>query len=191
MHKTMAWITRSLLLTLLVTGAGCGGGGDHAAGGVSTAALAAPAALVATGGINKVTLTWDPVPGATYYNIYWSADPGVGKATGTRITTLASPYEQQGLTVSQTYYYVVTAVNDAGESAASSQAATVVSSDGAALYQSYCANCHGPLTSTSIKDGMPDNIRAAIAADRGGMAWLGNLLTSEQIDLIAERLPCH
>ena len=29
-----------------------------------------------------MTLTWDPVPGATSYNVYWSTSPGVTIADG-------------------------------------------------------------------------------------------------------------
>jgi len=193
MRRTLEKVGAALFIVATLVAAGCGSGG---AGGSTVAApaaalLAAPSALVATGGINKVTLSWDQVAGADYYNIYWSTNPGVTKSTGYKITTATTPYLQSGLSVSQTYYYIVTAVNDAGESAPSSQAATVVATDGAGLYQNFCANCHGPLATTSIKDGMPDNIRAAIAADRGGMGWLSSFLTSQQIDLIAQQLPCH
>jgi mono/diheme cytochrome c family protein len=186
-----AWGLVLLLATLVAAGCGSGGAGGSTASAPAATVLAAPSALVATGGINKVTLAWDQVPGADYYNIYWSTNPGVTKSTVYKITTALTPYQQSGLSVSQTYYYVVTAVNDAGESAPSSQAATVVATDGAGLYQNFCANCHGPLATTSIKEGTPDNIRAAIAADRGGMGWLSSFLSSQQIDLIAQQLPCH
>lgn len=193
MRKTLEKVGAALFIVATLVAAGCGSGG---AGGSTAAApaatvLAAPSALVATGGINKVTLSWDQVAGADYYNIYWSTNPGVTKSTGQKITAATTPYLQSGLAVSQTYYYIVTAVNDTGESAPSSQAATVVATDGAGLYQNFCANCHGPLATTSIKEGTPDNIRAAIAADRGGMGWLSSFLTSQQIDLIAQQLPCH
>ncbi|GFO61333.1 hypothetical protein GMST_36580 [Geomonas silvestris] len=194
MRRTLekAWGAVLLAATLVAAGCGAGGSGDGASASAPAATvLAAPSALVATGGINKVTLSWDQVLGADFYNIYWSTNPGVTKNTGQKITTSTTPYLQSGLAVSQTYYYIVTAVNDTGESAPSSQAATVVATDGAGLYQNYCANCHGPLASTSIKEGTPDNIKAAIAASRGGMGWLSSFLTSEQIDLIAQQLPCH
>ncbi|GFO68398.1 hypothetical protein GMLC_19770 [Geomonas limicola] len=193
MRTTLEKVWGALLLATVLAIAGCGSGGTGGAAASAPAAtqLAAPSALAATGGINKVTLSWDQVVGADYYNIYWSTNPGVTKTSGQKITTATSPYLQTGITVSQTYYYIVTAVNDAGESAPSSQAATVVATDGAGLYQNYCANCHGPIATTSIKEGTPDNIRAAIAADRGGMGWLSSFLSSQQIDLIAQQLPCH
>ena len=58
--------------------------------------------------------------GATSYNIYWATTSGVTTA-GTKITAATSPYVQTGLAASTTYYYIVTAVNAAGQSAASAQ----------------------------------------------------------------------
>ena len=37
----------------------------------------APTMVVATGGVGQVTLSWNPSPGATSYNVYWSTSPGV------------------------------------------------------------------------------------------------------------------
>jgi len=81
---------------------------------------AAPAGVTATGGANQVSISWPTVSGATSYNIYWATAPGVTTA-GTKITATASPYVQTGLAASTTYYYIVTAVNAAGQSAASTQ----------------------------------------------------------------------
>ena len=82
---------------------------------------AAPAGMTATGGTQQVTLSWSAVAQATSYNIYWSTTSGVTKANGTRIAGVTSPYVQTGLSAGTTYYYIVTAANSAGESAASSQ----------------------------------------------------------------------
>lgn len=194
-----------LLHTLVLSG--CGNGSSPAAsvnsatGAISvesplpappakTSSLAAPGGVTATSGINKVTLSWDAIPDATSYNIYWSVNPNVTTATGTKISTPDSPYNHEGLTVSQTYFYVVTAVNSTGESLASAQAATVSATNGANLYSTYCQNCHGPAAASNIKNGTPDSIKAAIAANKGGMRSLP-ALSQEQIDLISTQLPCH
>lgn len=81
---------------------------------------AAPSGVTATGGANQVTISWSAVSGATSYNIYWGTAPGVTTAA-TKITAAGNPYVQTGLAASTTYYYIVTAVNAAGQSAASAQ----------------------------------------------------------------------
>ncbi len=79
---------------------------------------AAPAGVTAVPGDGQVTISWNPVPGATSYNIYSSTTAGVTTATGTKIANASSPAIQTGLTDGTAYYYIVTAVNAIGESAA-------------------------------------------------------------------------
>lgn len=68
---------------------------------------------------NQQTLSsWNSVAGATSYNLYWSNVSG-GAASGTKITTVTSPYKHTALTNGSTYYYVLTAVGSAGESSPS------------------------------------------------------------------------
>jgi fibronectin type 3 domain-containing protein len=98
----------------------------------------APTMVVAVGGAGRVTLTWNPVPGATSYNLYWSTDPGIFIMVGgdtadplpVKITNITTPYVWTGTGVNQSggtiippiavgsntaYYFVVTAVTSAGE----------------------------------------------------------------------------
>lgn len=123
---------RSLLaifLVLVLVNCGGGGGGGATGGTVATTtAPAAPGVPTAVAASTKVTLSWSAVSGATSYNLYWSTVSGVTKSNGTKITNVSSSYTQTGLTNGTTYYYVLTAVNSAGESAASPQvSATPVS----------------------------------------------------------------
>jgi Tol biopolymer transport system component len=98
------------------------GGGDD--GGDNNAALYAPSApmdVSASADGSQDAISWTDVTGATSYNIYWSTTSGVTKTSGTKITGVASPYIHTGRTNGTTYYYIITAANSSGESAASAQ----------------------------------------------------------------------
>ncbi|HPI91898.1 MAG TPA: fibronectin type III domain-containing protein [Deltaproteobacteria bacterium] len=106
--------------TLMIS---CGGGGGGTSSGNN--GLTAPTGVAVSEGNGYITITWTDAPGAVSYNIYWSIIPGVTLASGTKISGATSPYIHTGLTNGTTYYYVVTAVYTAGESAASTpQSAT-------------------------------------------------------------------
>ena len=90
-------------------------------------APAAPTDVTATSGNGQVTIAWTAVTGGTSYNIYWSTTSGVTAATGTKITGVGSPFIHSGLVNETTYYYVVTAVNNDGESTPSSQVSAIPS----------------------------------------------------------------
>jgi len=81
---------------------------------------AAPGNLQATAGNAQVMLTWSASASATSYNVKRSTTSGGPYAT------LSSPtvtnFTDTGLTNGTTYYYVVSALNSAGESGNSAQA---------------------------------------------------------------------
>jgi YHS domain-containing protein len=58
-----------------------------------------------------VIITWDKVPNATSFNIYWNDSPGVTKHNGKKIANVKSPHKIEGLKRGITYYFVITAVN--------------------------------------------------------------------------------
>jgi YHS domain-containing protein len=64
----------------------------------------------------KVTLIWNEVPGAISYNVYGSTSPGVTKLSGSKIRNVSNPFAIDRLQPGKTYYFVVTAVTDLGES---------------------------------------------------------------------------
>ncbi|HME00590.1 MAG TPA: glycoside hydrolase family 44 protein [Terriglobia bacterium] len=107
-----------LLAALAAMLMNCGGGGGGGGGGGLTAP-SAPTGLQATAGNAQVSLTWNASSGATSYNVKRST------TSGGPYTTIASPTATNstdtGLTNGTTYYYVVSAVNSAGESANSAQ----------------------------------------------------------------------
>ncbi|MGH7259774.1 MAG: 6-bladed beta-propeller [Nitrospiraceae bacterium] len=99
----------------------------------------APANVATKPGNGTITITWDPVPDAMYYNLYFmtskgvqikfsdltrpiaSADDfkpviGVTKGKGNCIEGASSPYEHDDLANSTCYHYVVTVVTPQGES---------------------------------------------------------------------------
>jgi fibronectin type 3 domain-containing protein len=80
----------------------------------------APTGLMATAGDAQVMLSWNTSAGATGYNVKRSTTNGSGYQTVSSPTTTS--FTDIGLTNGTTYYYVVTALNTAGESGNSNQA---------------------------------------------------------------------
>ncbi len=80
----------------------------------------APANLIATIGNSQAALTWLSSPGASGYNVKRSTTSG-GPYTIIATNINATAYADAALANGTTYYYVVSAVNVAGESANSSQ----------------------------------------------------------------------
>jgi mono/diheme cytochrome c family protein len=92
------------------------------------AAPAAPTGLTATGGTGQVSLAWTAVSNATSYNVYYATASGVTTANGTKIPATTNSYVQTGLTAATNYYYIVTALNSAGESVAATQVSAATAS---------------------------------------------------------------
>jgi fibronectin type 3 domain-containing protein len=70
----------------------------------------------APGAEGQMTISWDDVPGADSYNIYWRTSAGVSKFNGKKIEKVSNPYTIQGLERGKKYYLVVTAVSGSIES---------------------------------------------------------------------------
>jgi fibronectin type 3 domain-containing protein len=80
----------------------------------------APTGLTATAGNAQVNLTWNVSTGATSYHVKRSTTNGSGYVQVGAPTTTS--FNDPGLSNGTTYYYVVTALNTAGESGNSNQA---------------------------------------------------------------------
>ena len=93
----------------------------------STGALAAPQNVAAIPANGAVTLSWNPVAGATGYNIYYASEPSILIANiasfddGTLLQNVSSPRVITALRNDETYYFVVTAVSAGVESVASTE----------------------------------------------------------------------
>jgi fibronectin type 3 domain-containing protein len=107
---------QTLLLALALFLAGCGGGstGGGTNTGGNTTAPTAPSGLTTTAGNAQVSLSWTASAGATTYNVKR------GSTTGGPYTTINSSsstdFNDTGVTNETTYFYLVSAVNSAGES---------------------------------------------------------------------------
>ncbi len=115
------------LLSLCIGLAGCagsiGGSTSNPGGGsnpLGATAPATPSGLTATAGNAQVGLTWSASAGATSYHVKRATTTG-GPYTQVSAPTTTT-FSDIGLANGTTYFYVVSAVNSAGESANSSEA---------------------------------------------------------------------
>jgi glycosidase len=90
---------------------------------VDLAPPAAPTGLSASVGDGSVTLNWSDVPGATGYNVYRSPVSGGGYARLNASPPVDTTYTDAAVANGQLYYYVVTAVDAAGNESARSDEA--------------------------------------------------------------------
>lgn len=91
---------------------------NYAMGPLGTATAITPGGLTGTAGDGQASLSWAASSNATNYNVKRSSSlDGTFANIATNLTSLA--FTNIGLTDGTTYYYTVSAVNSAGESAAS------------------------------------------------------------------------
>lgn len=87
--------------------------------------LPAPEQLtVQTAGLS-ITLSWDPVAGASSYLVYWAQDSTVTTESGTRAATTSPPYVHQTSAFGETHAYLVVAVDTRGTPGRASSVVTV------------------------------------------------------------------
>src|SRR5258706_5883729 len=106
------WWLSSLMLLL-----SCGGGSS--AGGDGPVVSPAPSGVKATAGNTQVSLAWNTSSGATSYHVKRATTSG-GPYTQVAAPTVTSDTDT-GLTNGTAYFYVVSAVNSAGESSNSAE----------------------------------------------------------------------
>lgn len=86
----------------------------------------APQNLIASAGFQKVELTWDAVPNASIYNVYYVKSSSPTEAGMTLLTSAATTTAQHLHLSGGTYHYKVTAVVNSIESAPSNVSSTGV-----------------------------------------------------------------
>jgi hypothetical protein len=89
------------------------------ANGTTVQPPAAPTSLGATAGIGQVALTWTGSTGATSYNIYRGTSSGQESKIASGVS--GTSYSDTTVSNGTTYFYVVTAVNNGGESGQSNE----------------------------------------------------------------------
>jgi parallel beta-helix repeat protein len=114
----MATSLLSLLLIFLFILIGCGGSSGPSGGG-GAVVPATPVGLMATAGNAQVSLSWTASSGATSYHVKRSTTSGSGYMQVGAPT--AASFTDTGVSNGTEYFYVVSAVNSAGESANSAQ----------------------------------------------------------------------
>jgi hypothetical protein len=107
------------------------GDGESAASAPAVVTLApdAPVGVAVTAADFKIKVDWTASVGATSYNFYWSTKPGVTPQSGLKVSDVKAPYESPVLDSGLTYYAVVTAVNDGGESPVSAEVSVALPPD--------------------------------------------------------------
>ena len=87
-----------------------------------------PAGVTATAGIGQITLNWLPVADATTYNVYFSTTTGVSKTNfeGVIPGVVQTSFDHTNLPGGDSFFYVVTAQNDIGESDESTEVSATV-----------------------------------------------------------------
>lgn len=183
-----------LLLILLLTGStlsSCGGGGGASPPPVVPLA---PMAISAVAGDTTVTLGWSVVSSATSYNVYRSDAPG-GSRTKIASGLSSTSYRDTGRKDGTPYYYVVTAVNNVGESAPTSEVTAtpnVVSNpitiSGTVLYQDKEYGSNGftgnqpfkaaRYASIELVDALDSTVTATTQTDPSGLYSISTSTTS-------------
>lgn len=130
-----------------------------------------PTGVTAIPGNGQMIIAWITVPGASSYNVYWSATAGVTPKTGIRIAGTSNPLVIPGLSNGTTYYAVVTAVMASGESAASSQVRATPTFGGAVAFADYVGNWVGSWHNNTFGSSGPATLAVALDPTSTQMTW--------------------
>ena len=160
----------ALLLLGCSSGSMSGGGGNGGSGGNNggtTQPPSTPLGLRAAAGDAQITLNWTASAGASSYALGRSTTSG---GPYTQIATAATTYLDTGLANGTAYYYVVAAVNSAGTSPNSAQAAAtptapVTIPPAPASLQATAGNAQVTLTWTASTSATSYNVKRSTTTD--------------------------
>jgi fibronectin type 3 domain-containing protein len=130
----------------------------------------APESVAAVSGDSMNTVSWQAVPHAERYRVYWSTQANVDKTNGTPIDSNGSPWLHAGLQNGTPYYYTVTALGPGGEGPVS----RVVSA-----------------TPRVPVPGAPRDLTAQASADTVrsiALAWLAPTIPANSSDILGYRI---
>ena len=121
-------------------------GGETAAMPVRVTLIPEVSAVGTARGANKqATLQWTAVPGATAYTVYWNASGAVSERDA-RLDAFTAPVQHTGLTNGGSYYYRISARNEAGASPLSQEFSVLLAPDAPVLEAA-----HGDGRSASLR----------------------------------------
>jgi len=103
-------------LWMIIALAGCGGSENIP-----------PASILASG---RVTLSWNPVPGAASYTVYLGTTPGITALNSYKISGVSNPITIRDLEPGTTYYFVLAVEDDSGTTRRSSEVSYTVTDAG-------------------------------------------------------------
>ncbi len=154
---------------------------------VLRAVLSPPAALAgltASPGNAQVSLTWSASAGASSYNVKCSTTSGSGYVTITNLTPTS--FVDTGLANGSTYYYVVSATNNYGESANSTEVnATPSGSYATNFFWTGAVNTNWDTATVNWRT----NGVSAVFFDGGAVVFDDTALSNTTVNLSATRTP--
>lgn len=110
-----------LMLSLVLVGAGCSGGGSNEGGDPGLEAPSSPSGLEATSQDGTIGLNWEPSSGADTYRVYRSTSSGINVSGSPLDTGIGgTDYVDDTAENGTKYFYVVTAVASQGGETAES-----------------------------------------------------------------------